>query len=64
MDDRDFKELKAEIHRLKLKLYRLQAMYRAETGRDYVISGPLGEPSGLMRRMIRWHTDYEDDDGN
>ena len=51
MDDKDFRDLQNELHRLIIKLNRLQALHRRETGRDYEISGPMEDDQ----------KDYDDD---
>ena len=40
-EDKEFSAIKREIHNKILELHELQKEYRALTGREYVISGPL-----------------------
>lgn len=45
MNDREFKQLRHDIHVLKIKLDKLQRKHVRETGQRYSISGPLQKPS-------------------
>ena len=41
MNDLEFKELKLKIYRLKVELAEAQKEHEKETGRRFVISGPM-----------------------
>ena len=44
MTDKEFQQLRRQIHKKMVELLVLQRLHRNETGQDYVISGPLPEP--------------------
>ena len=44
MNDKDFQQLRRQIHKKMVELLVLQRLHHKETGQDYVISGPLPEP--------------------
>ena len=41
--DEEFEALKRKIHKTMIDLIKLQKPYRQQTGRDYIINGPLPE---------------------
>jgi hypothetical protein len=41
MNDKEFQQLRRQIHKKMVELLVLQRLQRNETGQDYVISGPL-----------------------
>ena len=62
MNDKEFQQLRRQIHKKMVELLVLQRLHRNETGRDYVISGPLPEPevevilSGQINLTINGYT--------
>jgi len=46
----EFEQLRRQIHKKMAEIIELQKLHRRETGRDYVISGPLPEPDTTIER--------------
>ena len=44
MNDKEFEQLKRQIHKKIFELIELQKLHWQETGRNYVVSGSLPEP--------------------
>ena len=44
MNDKEFQQLRRQIHKKIFELIALQKLHNRETGQDYIVSGPLPEP--------------------
>ena len=52
MNDAKFKRLQRLIHSTEIFLGEMQKLHRQETGRDYVISGPLPPEDDLKEILL------------
>ena len=48
MNDKEFEQLRSTIQSLMLFLNDLQKLHREQTGKDFVISGPVDELSDVL----------------
>lgn len=52
LTDTQFKNLRLAIYELKLGINRLQKIHRRETGKDFVISGPLSSEDEMAINIV------------